>query len=282
VIIWRDGVNPLNAAELINKTGKTLDGGPLTVFEEGSYAGEALVETMKQGDRRLIGFSADQGTRVARKAGPGSREISQVTAGRGVITITRVVRESFDFSIRNVDNRPKTLILEHPLRPGVTIAGTKPIESTEAVHRFEIPLPAAGERTFSIVEETKSTEEEGIARLDDDTLIWYSKNARMPAAIRQAAAQIAKLRSEIAEFTRQQDNLRRQTEAAVQDQARLRENLRSLNGIEGQREQMERYARQLVEIDGRIASLRTQQDQATQEVSRRRTEISRIIDQLNV
>ena len=43
------GLNPMNAAEVSNYTGKTLDGGPITVYDAGSYAGEALVETLKAG-----------------------------------------------------------------------------------------------------------------------------------------------------------------------------------------------------------------------------------------
>lgn len=282
LIVWRDGVNPLNAAELINKTGKTLDGGPLTVFEAGSYAGEALVETMKQGDRRLIAFSADQGTRVTREASQEAGDISQVTAERGVLIFRRAMRDRYDFTIRNVDNRAKTLIIEQPVRNGAKIIGAQPIESTAAVHRFEVPVPAAGERKYSIVQETEIATEEGIIHLSDETLVAYSRNQKIPAPIRQAAAQIAKLRGEISEFTRQSENVKRQTTAAVEDQTRLRENMRSLTGIDGQRDQVDRYARQLVELDGRIGTLRTQQDQATQEINRRRAEISRIIEQLNV
>ena len=46
------GLNPMNAAELTNSTGKTLDGGPITVYDANTYAGEALVETVKAGDKR--------------------------------------------------------------------------------------------------------------------------------------------------------------------------------------------------------------------------------------
>jgi hypothetical protein len=41
------GENPMSAAELTNNTGKTLDGGPLTVFDGASYGGEALMNTVK-------------------------------------------------------------------------------------------------------------------------------------------------------------------------------------------------------------------------------------------
>jgi hypothetical protein len=48
------GVNPQNAAELTNSTGKTLDGGPITVYDGGTYAGEALVETARASRRSSI------------------------------------------------------------------------------------------------------------------------------------------------------------------------------------------------------------------------------------
>jgi len=37
----------MDAAEISNSTGKTLDGGPITVYDGGAYAGEALMETVK-------------------------------------------------------------------------------------------------------------------------------------------------------------------------------------------------------------------------------------------
>jgi hypothetical protein len=46
------GEHPMNAAELYNSTAKTLDGGPITVFEAASYAGEALMNTLDQLCRR--------------------------------------------------------------------------------------------------------------------------------------------------------------------------------------------------------------------------------------
>ena len=49
----------MNAAELKNTTGKTLDGGPITVYDANAYAGEALVETVKAGDKRLISYGVD-------------------------------------------------------------------------------------------------------------------------------------------------------------------------------------------------------------------------------
>src|ERR1017187_3444358 len=56
--------HPTNAAELTNTSGKTLDGGPITVYDGGAYGGEALMETLKAGDKRLISYAVDLGTRI--------------------------------------------------------------------------------------------------------------------------------------------------------------------------------------------------------------------------
>jgi len=53
--------HPTNAAELTNSSGKTLDGGPITVYDGGAYAGEALMETLKAADKRLISYAVDIG-----------------------------------------------------------------------------------------------------------------------------------------------------------------------------------------------------------------------------
>ena len=67
LIIYSDPsrANPFNAAEMTNNTGKTLDGGPITVYDAGAYAGEALVETIKSADKRFISYGVDLGTRIA-------------------------------------------------------------------------------------------------------------------------------------------------------------------------------------------------------------------------
>ena len=66
------GQNPMNAAELTNSTGKTLDGGPITVYDANAYAGEALVETLKAGCLILL-WAAEPFSRAFPKDGVADR-----------------------------------------------------------------------------------------------------------------------------------------------------------------------------------------------------------------
>ena len=124
--------HPTNAAELTNTSGKTLDGGPITVYDGGAYGGEALMETLKAGDKRLISYAVDLGTRITEAFGSKQALVREIHASRGMLTTKLAAEETRTYTIRNVDQKAKTLIIEHPLRPGYTLLNQKPAEKTPA------------------------------------------------------------------------------------------------------------------------------------------------------
>src|SRR4051794_2233210 len=94
--------HPLNAAEVTNNTSKTLDGGPITVYDSGAYAGEALVETLKAGDKRLIGYAVDYGTRVTTAFDSGSQTIREIHVESGVLQMRYADHQTRTYTIKNV------------------------------------------------------------------------------------------------------------------------------------------------------------------------------------
>src|SRR6185312_12302496 len=51
--------NPMRCVEFKNTTGLTLEGGPLTVLEGGSYVGEAMLDTIKPDDHKLLPYAVE-------------------------------------------------------------------------------------------------------------------------------------------------------------------------------------------------------------------------------
>ncbi|MGA2215780.1 MAG: DUF4139 domain-containing protein, partial [Bryobacteraceae bacterium] len=147
------GEHPMNAAELTNSTGKTLDGGPITVFDAASYAGEALVSTLKAGDKRLISYAVDLGTRVTTRFDSSREMVREIHLNRGVLTTRAAIDETKTYTMRNVDRKPKTLIIEQAQRPDYKLLGLKPSETTTNAYRFEVKLGADGVEKFPVAEE---------------------------------------------------------------------------------------------------------------------------------
>jgi len=263
LLVYSDsyGLNPRDAAELTNSTGKTLDGGPITVYDSGSYAGEALVETLPMSDKRLISYGVDLGTRVTTAFNSSKAVVREIHFQRGILTARSAMQETKTYTIRNVDAKAKTLVIEHSQRPGYTLMERKPSETTPSAYRFEVKLAASGTETFPVREEHVYDQTLSVTNLTPDVLAVYVQNKTLNSAARQQLDQIAQKKAEVAA----NDAALRQAEADVnsltQDQTRIRSNIESLNRVNGQQDQVQQYARQLAAAETKLAALRdTQSD----------------------
>jgi flagellar biosynthesis chaperone FliJ len=252
------GQNPMNAAEITNSTGKTLDGGPLTVYEAGAYAGEALMETLKAGDKRLISYAVDLGTRVTTAFDSSQDLVRELRYRRGILVTTNAVAETRTFTIKNVDPKPKTLVIEHPKREGFLLVNMKPAEITANAYRFEVNLPPSSEQKFAITEERISAQTLQITSLTPELLFSYSQNKRIAEAARRQLEQLAQMKQHLASLDGELRDLETQLKELSDDQNRLRENIRSLNSVQGQQAQVQQYAQKLAQQESQVAAVRDQ------------------------
>ena len=156
-----------------HSTGKTLDGGPITVLDAGAYAGEALMETVKTGDKRLISYAVDLGTRITTKFESKGQTVREIHLNRGILTTRNAAVETKTYTIHNVDQKPKTLIIEHPARPGYTLLERKPTEKTANAYRFEVKLAAGATDKFPVTEEQVFENSFTVVSLTPDVLVTF-------------------------------------------------------------------------------------------------------------
>ena len=257
LLVYSDsyGLNPRDAAELMNNTGKTLDGGPITVYDDGTYAGEALVETLPMSDKRLVSYGVDLGTRVTTAFNSSKEIVREIHFQRGILTARTAMQETKTYTIKNVDAKAKTLVIEHAQRPAYTLMERKPSETTPNAYRFEVKLAASGTETFPVREEHIYDQTLSVSNLTPDLLAVYVQNKTLNAAARQQLDQIAQKKAEVAA----NDGALRQAEADInsltQDQNRIRSNIESLNRVNGQQDQVQQYARQLAAAETRLSAL---------------------------
>jgi hypothetical protein len=280
VLIFTDNMNlhPMNAAEITNTTGKTLDGGPITVYDGGTYGGEALVETLKMGDQRLIAYAVDLGTRIS-TAWDSSRDVvRELHLRRGTLTTRSAVEETKTYTIKNVDAQPKTLVIEHSQRPGYKLITQMPIQKTADAYRFEIKIAAAGEQTFAVQEERVIEQSTSLVSASPDVIASWVQNKSLTEAGRRQLEQIAAKKREIAENDAALDQIEKDLRSLGDDQDRLRKNLQSLGVVSGQQEQVQQYAKQLAASEARIGSMRNDQSQLRSKKSVLQSELNGLID----
>jgi hypothetical protein len=248
--------HPTNAAELTNATGKTLDGGPITVFDAGAYGGEALVETLKAGDKRLISYAVDLGTRISTLFDSKGDLVREIHVRRGVFTARTAAVETKTYTIHNVDQKAKTLIIEHPARPGYQLLERKPAEKTASAYRFEVKLGPGATEKFPVAEERVYDSTFALNNMAPDFLMTYIRNKALSDAARKQLDQIVNLKSQMAAVDADVRRTESDTNNLVRDQDRLRQNINSLNQVSGQQQQVQSYAKQLADQESKLAALR--------------------------
>jgi hypothetical protein len=276
------GVNPQNAAELTNSTGKTLDGGPITVYDAGTYAGEALVETVKAGDKRLISYGVDLGTRITTKFDSSKNVVREIHAYHGNLTSKYAMEEVKTFTIKNVDPKAKTLIIEHPQRPGYKLLEpAKASETTSNANRFEVKLAASGNETFVLREERVYDQTLQVSNMTPDTIAVWLENKVLSAAGRRQLEQIAQKKRDIAD----NDGALKLADSSIadltQDQTRIRANIQSLNNVKNQQDVVQQYAGQLAANETKMAALRDQQSSLKRKKTALESELNTLMEKMD-
>jgi uncharacterized coiled-coil protein SlyX len=266
LVVFRDGggQNPLHSMEITNSTGRTLDGGPITVYEGGGYAGEALVETLKKDDKRLISYGVDLGTRITTAFESKAEVVREVHIRRGVLATKSAIAETKTFTIKNVDAEPKTIIIEHPVRGGYDLVGMKESEKTANAYRFEVKVSGNATEKFPVNEERVYDRSVVVSSLTPDVLATYVSNKNLSANAVAQLQQILDLKRQIAATDNELRRMQDQINALVQDQSRLRDNINSLNRVAGQEAQVQNYSKQLAAQEVQIAGLRDKVSAAQQ------------------
>jgi hypothetical protein len=154
---------PLLGLKLKNTSGQPLTQGPITVYENSTYAGDTRILDLQPNEERYLSYALDQGTEVKSesKAVPSSQMNFKI--GEAHLTARFKVRQTRTYTIKNRSTKDRTLIIEHPIRSDwKLIEPEKPLEKTRDLYRFTTLVAAGKTVTYDVVEEQ--------ARLDNFAL----------------------------------------------------------------------------------------------------------------
>jgi len=276
--------NPMDAIRLKNTTGLTLEGGPVTVIDENTYVGEALLGTLKPEEERYVTFAVDLGTRVGSRHGGSREQVYKVTIANGIMTRHVKLRETKIYSLENIEDKAKTVIIEHPRRSGDWRLTETPLprEETGNVYRFEVKLEPKRTRTekvdFKVVEETTTrTEYRLMEGIGGEEIVFLLQQRLIDDKTRAFLQQITALRSRIAELKRRIEEIQREQQAVFEDQSRLRGNLQSLGQSEEERMLRSRIVKQLNHQEDRLEAIRKTLGEIQTELRAKEEELSRLV-----
>jgi hypothetical protein len=271
--------NPLNGVRLRNTTGKHLLQGPVTVLDGGSYAGDARIDNVPPGQERFLSYGIDLDVIV----NTSDRQTSAVTSAlinRGLLVLSRKLVSSRSYTADNKSTEDKVLVIAHPINSGWRLVDTqKPLEATSGTYRFKEPLPAGKVTTLIVKEELVQAERLAMLNTDVTQLEVAVRGAEISQAVRDAVAKAVQLKRASMEVERQIAAHTQQIADITAEQARLRENMKTV-ALSSQ--YYERLLAKLNEQESSIERLQKERDDLTAKRESMRRELSEYLDSLNV
>jgi hypothetical protein len=222
--------HPMHGLKLKNTTGLTLMGGPITLFEAGSYAGDAQIDSLPAGAERLVSFALDLETEVAPAARSVPDRLVAVRIARGTLTSTVTYRREKTYSAKVRGTRGRELLVEHPLSPDWTLVEPKEAqERTRDLYRFLVRLPTGGSQELLVAEERQAEQTVAVSSLSDDLVAVYLKSPAVSQKVKDALSGVSRRKAELADTLRQRQEQERKAQSIRTEQSRIRQNMDSLS-----------------------------------------------------
>jgi hypothetical protein len=266
VSIYNQGTHakfPLLGLKFKNTSGINLMQGPITVFENNSYAGDSRILDLQPDEERLLSYAIDLGTEVEPTNANNSGKLTKVKINKGILYSTTLVHEGKTYKAKNRSQTDRLLIVEHPYRPEFHLVSTqKPSEQARDVYRFEVKVPAGKTADLDVAEERDVVSTVQLTNSDDQTMRVFLNESVTSAKVKAALQRAIELRTTWAKTQQDLGQVQKQLKDITDDQARLRANMRELpQSSPIYKKYLEKFEKQEGEIEEMQATIKKLQDQ---------------------
>jgi len=249
---------PLRGLWLKNTSPLTFDGGSFSVLENEVFAGEGLTDPIKPGERRLISYATDLGLLVEASKNSQPQRVTRVKISKGALTQVSELHERTLYVARNQDGIAHTLVIEHPARAVWQLAKSakEPEEKAPGVYRFRVEIPSKASASLPVEEVRTLAATYQLSNLDEDQIGVFVKQGTITPEMTEALKKITAQKAVVAKLEEEMENRQKDIDRIVEDQGRLRENMKALRGSAEEKTLLQRYTRQLDEQETHLDVLR--------------------------
>jgi hypothetical protein len=274
--------NPMRAVDFANTTGLTLEGGPLTVLEAGSYVGEAMLDTIKPDEKKLVPYAVELSVAVLDNVESHSEHVHRVVIRDGQLTRhSRAVRQT-TYHFDNKSPTEQVVYLDHP-REGAAwhLHDTPaPTETTENYWRFRFALPGKKVTRFVVKQQQPTAQVVNIGGWGTQNLALWLDQKHIDPHTEGVLRKVVEAQNRVAGLEQRLARLEEERTRIAQEQQRIRDNLNSLGDRASEKELRERFVRTLTGQEDRLEAIGVEFAATTGERTSAREEVARMLSAL--
>jgi hypothetical protein len=272
--------HPVATLRLDNETGLTLERGPVTVLEGGTYAGEAVLPFTGAGREIAVPYAVELGVKVREESGS-RKELHGLRIEGVYLQFEEWDVRWREYQLNNSTNQNKSVLVECLRSPHYELFDTPdPLERTDEHWRFQLLLGADEERTLRVQERRLVRRREELLRQSYKGLQRYLRRGLIDRQTHDRIAELLKLQQQIANNERRLKKIEQQRQKIYVAQQQIQGNMNALSNTGKEGSLRARYVEQLEDSEQQLAALAREETQLEQEISRLQQEIEAELDSL--
>lgn len=275
----QDG-KPMNGVEIENTSGLFLMQGPATVYEAGIYAGDARLTDTQKGEKKLLTYAVDLAgdVKVERKSEP--EQIVTLKIVHGALSLQQKFVDVATYRIGNKRDQPRRFLVEYPQRQDWTLVDPpKDLEKTRDLYRFRVEVPAAKTGEFVVREQRTGREMVALSNLGGPQIEMYISMKAVTPAVKEALKKLAGLQTALNDIRMKRSNLDRRLQGIVQEQARIRDNMKT---VDRNQTSFAMWEKKLVAQEKDLETITTSIEELRGQETAKQGEINAFLANLNV
>ena len=275
-----DAKYPLNGVELDNTSGKHLMRGPVTVFDAGIYAGDGRLSDTRPGEKKFVSYAVDAATQVTTEEDGLPTEVVSARIQHGTLLLQRKYVSLTRYLVSSQRDRKRQVVIEQPAIPGWELVEPKEApERTGDLYRFRLWVEPKSTLKFQVKTQNIVSEEVILSNLDSDTIAIYIGEKTVSAQVRQALQKLGAMQTEAAELRRQVQDRQMRVKSIVEDQNRIRENMKT---VARNTDAYSRWERKLTQQEDELEKLNAEIEKLRADELAKRQAIDAFLAGLNV
>jgi hypothetical protein len=260
--------NPVASLRLENATGLTLERGPVTVLEQGDYAGEAVLPFTRAGAELIVAYAVELGLTVEERR-RGERRLHAVHLKDDYLIVEEHDLAIATYELTSTLDRPAEVTVEHTRLAGFEVAETRaPDEESAGFARWRVPCAPRSRTQLVVTERRLVSRHEHVRSVSGAQLRDYLAGKLLDPATVRALEAILALYRQVDEAQAKLRELDQGREALYKQQRQIQGNLQPLGheGDEGALRQ--RYVASLGQIEDQLAELAAAEGRLREEIAR--------------
>ncbi|MFQ6048330.1 MAG: hypothetical protein ACE5K7_03085, partial [Phycisphaerae bacterium] len=254
--------------------------GPVTVFDTDTYAGDARLDDLAPGQKRLLSYALDLKCQVEmqRKSTPSQTVSIRIAKGTMIVRSKHIDKRTY--RVKNDDTKPRTLLIEQPYQPDwKLVEPPEPFERTRQHYRFRLTVQANSTAELPVRLERYDAERVILTEAGLDTIRIYLRSDVLSHQLRQALQRVVEMRQDIDQTLQHIQNLQQRLNEIDKDQQRIRRNMRELPRNS---QLFAKYLKKLDQQESRIEDLRKQLADLQQRQQQQRRDLQQYLLSLEV